>query len=51
LAEFVGFERLCCPVFALTIEAEAERGPVWLRITGREGVKPFARAELGLGGA
>lgn len=51
LAEFVGLERLCCPVFALTIEAEAERGPLWLRITGREGVKPFARAELGLGAA
>jgi hypothetical protein len=47
LAEFVTLERLCCPVFTLTIEAERERGPLWLRITGREGVKPFARAELG----
>jgi hypothetical protein len=46
LAEFITLERLCCPCFTLAIEAEREHGPMWLKITGREGVKPFIRAEF-----
>ena len=48
-AEFITLERLCCPFLALALEVECERGPLWLKLTGREGVKPFLRAELGLG--
>jgi hypothetical protein len=48
-AEFMTLERLCCPFFAFALELEGEGGPLWLRITGREGVKQFLRAELGLG--
>ena len=48
-AEFMTLERLCCPFLTLTLEVERERGPLWLKLTGRAGVKPFLRAELGLG--
>ena len=48
LAEFITLERLCCPCFNLALEAERERGPLWLKVTGREGVKPFIRAEFGI---
>jgi hypothetical protein len=48
LAEFLTLERLCCPVFTLALEVEREGGPLRLRITGRDGVKPFIRAEFGI---
>ncbi len=48
LAEFITLERLCCPFFTLALEAQRDHGPLWLRITGREGVKPFIRAEFGI---
>jgi hypothetical protein len=45
LAEWIGFERLCCPflVFRLFVEGN---GPVRLELGGPEGVKDFLRAEL-----
>ena len=46
-AEFIALERLCCPFFAFGLELEAEKGAVWLILTGREGVKPFILAEIG----
>jgi hypothetical protein len=46
LAAFIDLERLCCPFFGFNIEVEPEGGPVWLKLTGREGVKPFIRAEI-----
>ena len=46
LAEFVSLEKLCCPFLRFEIEAEAENGPVWLRLMGREGVKEFIREEI-----
>jgi hypothetical protein len=52
-AEFVSLERLCCPFLGFALEVEREGGPVWLRLTGREGVKEFIREEVSelLGGA
>lgn len=47
VAEFISLECLCCPFFNFTLELEPERGPIWLRLTGREGVKDFLRAEIG----
>jgi hypothetical protein len=47
LAEWVDKERRCCPFFNFEIVVERERGPIWLRITGREGVKEFLRMEFG----
>ena len=52
-AEFISLEKICCPFLSFVIEVKAEGGPVWLRLTGREGVKAFIREEVGglLGGA
>ena len=51
-AEFISLEKLCCPFLNFSLEVEAENGPVWLRLTGREGVKAFVREEIsGLLGA
>ena len=47
-AEFMTLERLCCPFLDFALEIERNGGPVWLRVTGREGVKQFLRAEFGL---
>jgi len=46
LAEFVSLEKLCCPFLNFVIEVKAEGGPVWLRLTGRDGVKDFIREEI-----
>lgn len=51
LAEFMTLESLCCPFFTLALEAACDGGPLRLRITGPEGVKPFIRAEFGIGEA
>jgi hypothetical protein len=48
LAEFITFERLCCPFFDLELVVEREGGSVWLRLRGREGVKEFIRTEFGI---
>jgi hypothetical protein len=47
-AEWITYERLCCPFFDFGIEVERNGGAVWLRLTGREGVKPFIRSEFGI---
>ena len=46
-AAFIAKERLCCPFFGFALTLEPEGGPLWLHLTGREGVKPFIRAEIG----
>ena len=46
LAEYITFERLCCRFFKFELEVEREEGPVWLRLTGGEGVKEFLGAEI-----
>jgi hypothetical protein len=45
-AEWVSFERKCCPFFAFTLEQPKNQGPLWLRITGSEGVKAFIEEEF-----
>jgi len=47
VADFIAKERLCCPFFGFGLELEPEGGALWLRLTGREGVKPFILAEIG----
>jgi hypothetical protein len=47
IAEWITFERRCCPFFNLQIEAEPNNGPVWLRMTGVTGVKEFILSEIG----
>jgi hypothetical protein len=46
IVEFVSLERLCCPFFGFALELEPEDGNVWLRLSGRDGVKAFIRAEM-----
>jgi len=45
LAEWVAGERLCCPFFDIEMRVEREGGPLWLRLTGREGTKQFIQAD------
>jgi len=47
-AEYITLERLCCPFFDFALQARHEGGPVWLTLTGRQGVKEFARIEFQL---
>jgi hypothetical protein len=44
LAEWISFERKCCPFFKFEIDVAPEAGPVWLSLTGRAGVKEFLAA-------
>ena len=46
VAEFISLEKLCCPFLNFAIEGAAEGGPVWLRLSGRDGVKAFIREEI-----
>ena len=46
LARFVANERRCCPFFTFTLEVAADQGPIWLRITGREGAKAVLQSAL-----
>jgi hypothetical protein len=48
VAHFVARERLCCPFLRFVLEVAPERGPLWLRLTGAEGVTAVMRAELHL---
>lgn len=46
LAEFTPLEHACCSFFDISIRLEREGGKLWWRLTGREGVKTFIRAEF-----
>ena len=48
VAEWIELERLCCPFFAFQLEIGSEPNPIWLRITGRTGVKQFMQSEFGI---
>jgi hypothetical protein len=48
VAEFIVLERRCCCFFHFALEIEPDDGPLWLRLTGGNGVKEFLQAELGL---
>ncbi|MCI0659672.1 MAG: hypothetical protein L0220_01225 [Acidobacteria bacterium] len=47
-AEWITLERRCCPFITFGIEVGRESGPLLLNLTGREGVKPFLKMELGI---
>jgi hypothetical protein len=46
VSEWAASERLCCPFFDIHLHVEGEGGSLWLRLTGREGVKQFVQADL-----
>ena len=45
LTEWAMQERLCCPFFEINLRFEREGGSLWLRLTGREGVKDFIKVD------
>jgi len=38
-------ERSCCPFFDIDIRLDRDGGPLWLRLTGKEGTKDFIKSE------
>ena len=46
IARFIENERLCCPFFNFGLEVEPNSGPLWLRLTGGEGVKEILQTML-----
>jgi hypothetical protein len=46
LTEITPLEHACCPFFDVSIRLEREGGKLWWRLTGRDGVKTFIRAEF-----
>ena len=47
ISEWATLEHLCCPFLTVTLELQPDQGPTWLKLTGRDGVKEFLRAEIG----
>jgi len=47
LAELTPLEHACCPFFNIGIRIESGSNKLCWRLTGREGIKPFIRAEFG----
>lgn len=45
MAEWGIQERLCCPFFDIELRLGREGGPLWLRLTGREGTKEFIKVD------
>jgi hypothetical protein len=46
IAKFIENERLCCPFFNFGLDVEPNNGPLWLRLTGGEGVKEILQTTL-----
>ena len=47
LTEWAYQEKACCPFFDIAVRLDRERGPLWLRLTGRPGTKDFIKADFG----
>lgn len=47
-AEFITYEKLCCPFFDFNLAIERNNGALWLELRGREGVKEFIKTEFKL---
>lgn len=41
IANFIEHERQCCAFYHFALEVEPNSGPIWLRMTGGEGVREF----------
>jgi len=46
LAEWVRLESVCCPFLDVELKVERASGPVWLRLTGGDGVKTFLKNQF-----
>ncbi|HEX3445386.1 MAG TPA: hypothetical protein VHS80_11765, partial [Chthoniobacterales bacterium] len=45
LTEWSIQERNCCPFLDINLQLEREGGPLWLRLTGRQGTKEFLQVD------
>jgi hypothetical protein len=45
-AEWISYERLCCPFFSFSLELDTGDDKVHLSLRGPDGIKPFIRAEF-----
>jgi hypothetical protein len=48
-AEFIVYERLCCPFLNFELIVEADTNRMWLCLRGQNGIKEFIRSEFNLG--
>ena len=46
IAEFIVYERLCCPFFDFELAVEQDSNRLWLRLRGQEGIKEFISFEF-----
>ena len=46
LAEWISFERKCCPFLDFRIDVAPESGPVWVSLTGRAGRQGISGARV-----
>jgi hypothetical protein len=46
LVAWIANERLCCPFLRFTLEVTPAQEPLWLHLSGGEGVKEFIQAEF-----
>lgn len=47
-AEFIVYERLCCPFFNFELAVEQDTNRLWLRLRGQDRIKEFIRSEFNL---
>ena len=45
-AEFIAYERLCCPFFNFSLDVEPNGGPIWLRLTASTEIKQLMQVEF-----
>ncbi len=48
VAEFIVYERLCCPFFNFELAVEADTNRMWFSLRGENGIKEFIRAEFNI---
>jgi len=48
VTEWAAGERRCCPFFDIEIRMGREGGPLWLKLTGREGTKQFIKVDAAM---
>jgi hypothetical protein len=46
MAEFIAYDRLCCPFLEHAMVSEAAGGRTWLKITGGQGAKEVIAADM-----
>ena len=47
IAEWITMESLCCPFFKFSLDFDPEGNQIWLKLTGRSGVKQLLEMEIG----